>query len=232
MKTSEMNRVISSWAHSTNQRIRLFETRAIHSREDLPQTNVELKISDEITGQVFVLEIWIPHGRRTPFYFYGPQAEDSTREGDDFFFPSFEDEASLIKSLDIVYKRFMTDYGMMRFPIDRDPASIRKELLDLVTEWIFLRVKRDFCARELTPAGDNLRHGGIEMRPTGRDSSGTVFRISSDNSLPQIYLHGKFGAPHHAVLPAFYTDEEFYGALEYAAMQINTAKRRAGAKRK
>ncbi len=210
----------------------MFETRAIHSREDLPQTNVELRISDEITGQAFALEIWIPHGRRTPFYFYGPQAEDGIRQGDDFFFPSFEDKATLIRSLNIVYKRFMTDYGMMRFPIDGDPTVIRKELLDLATEWISLRIKRDFRARELAPAEEGMRQGGLEVRLAGRNSSATVMRISCDNSLPQNYLHGNSGLGHHAVLPAFFTEEEFLGALEYASVHIITANRHAGAHRK
>jgi hypothetical protein len=227
MNTKKLNETILAWAHETDHRIKSYETYAIHSQEYLAQTNVELRIIDEITGQLFALDIWIPHGRRTPHYFYGPDGEGGSGDGEDFSLPSFDDEESLRKSLTNVYMRFMTAHGMMRFPMDAEPAAVRDCLLLWATKWTGLRRKKAFRTRELPPGAYGLRHGGIQLNPVGRNHSGLVIRINCNHSLPQACVWGKSGPEHYPTLPAFFTEEEFLGVLENSANYIIAKNRSA-----
>jgi hypothetical protein len=68
-----------------------------------------------------------------------------------------------------------------------------------------------------------LREGGIELHPVGKNPSGLFIRIHADRSNPQHYLYDKQANALHGHLPAFFTESELTGAIEYASRQIDNA---------
>jgi hypothetical protein len=221
MNTNMINSIVTNWASETDGRLKVALAWASSNWEFMPQTQVTLQIRDELTGNKPCLGMQIPHARRTAFYFYGPNGDDLVEE--DFHFPSFEDEAGLRIALNIVYRRFMTEHGMQRFDdsAEKIPEFYRPNLVEKAEVWVLQKDSPKYSLRELAPSTGGLREGGIELHPTGKNPSGLFIRINNDRSQPQHYIYDKQGKFLNGHIPAFFTESELRGALEYASRHID-----------
>jgi hypothetical protein len=221
MNTNTIHSTVTKWAEETDERIQVALAWTSSNWEFMPQTQVTLQIRDEITGDKPYLGILIPHARRTPFYFYGPNEDELVEE--DYHFPSFEDEADLRIALNIVYRRFMTEHGMQRFNDFKEtvPEIYRPNLLDKAGMWVLQKVRPKYTIRELVSSTPGFREGGIELHPIGKNPSGLFIRINADRSNPQKCVYDRCGKDLHGHLPAFFTESELIGAIEYASRKID-----------
>lgn len=221
MNTNTIHSTVTKWAEETDERIQVALAWTSSNWEFMPHTQVTLQIRDEITGDKPYLGILIPHARRTPCYFYGPNEDELVEE--DYHFPSFEDEADLRIALSIVYRRFMTEHGMQRFDDFKEtvPEIYRPNLLDKAGMWVLQKVRPKYSLRELAPSTMGLREGGIELHPVGKNPSGVFIRISNERSQPQHYIYNNQGKSLNGHIPAFFTESELFGTLEYASRHID-----------
>ena len=223
MNTNTIHSIITTWASETDQRIQVKLAWGSSNWEFIPETKVALQIRDEFTGNKPYFGILIPHARRTSFYFYGPNEDELVEE--DFHLPSFEDEAELRIALNIVYRRFMTEHGMQRFDDSKETTSefFRPNLSEKANAWALQKASSKYLIRELAPSKEGLREGGIELIPVGKNPCGLFIRINSDRSQPQPYIYDNQGKSLNGHIPAFFTESELLGTLEYASRHIDGA---------
>ena len=228
MNKETIHKTAQTWAAETDPRIRVDTGWVSHGMELITQTSIFHSIRSEITGQRFEFIVLIPHARRTPMYFFGPEARECEEE--DFLLPSFDDAAGLRLALEIVHRRFMTAHGMQRFDDSEIPMpdSFRPDLLESCRRWVGMQ-KTKYEIREIreirqTPgAGRN----GIEIHRKGKTQRGLHIRIGGGRSHPQQIVFDKSGSARWGVLPAFYTEAELLGALDNASRQIDLSLRHA-----
>jgi hypothetical protein len=220
MDTKNLHNAIVNWAQQTDPRIQVEWSWNRNDWDLFQQTTVELEIHNEVTGQRPHLGMIIPHGHRTPMYFYGPDTEDTDQEES---LPLYSDEDGLRSALGIVYRRFMTAHGMMRFDDSQEPMSpfYRPDLLEIANKWLSIKDGPKYTLREIPANGSASWKSGIELFPSTRNPCGMVIKILRDRSLPQHYLYEKTGAPAPGTLPAFYTESEILGYLAYAGSVID-----------
>jgi len=220
MDTKNLHTAIVNWAQQTDPRIQVEWSWNRNDWDLLKQTNVNLHIKNEITGQKPHLGIMIPHGHRTSLFFYGSDTEDFDVEES---LPLYEDEDGLSNALGIVYRRFMTAHGMMRFDDSQEPMSpfYRPDLLETANKWLSIKDGPKYTLQEIPANGAVAWKSGIELFPAHRNPSGMVIKILRDRSLPQHYLYEKNGAPATRTLPAFYTESELLGYIAHAGSVID-----------
>ena len=226
MNTNTIHSTALSWAKQTDKRIQVSLGAESNNHEIYPRTILHLDFRCEVTGRRPHLDIWLPHSRRTPIYFYGPDQTD--QEDEEFFVPSFDDKKELEVALTIVYRRFMTTYGMQRFDDSEEkvPEFYRPDLIKTAKLWATQKSKPKFSLREIAPSAINLRFGGIEMRPNGKNPSGLLIRIDNDRSHFQKPICNKKGHTELGYLPAFFTENELIGTLETAASFIASSNKK------
>jgi hypothetical protein len=223
MNTNTIHSTVTKWAEETDERIQVALAWTSSNWEFMQHTQVTLQIRDEITGDKPYLGILIPHARRTPFYYYGPNEDELVEE--DYHFPSFEGEADLRVALSIVHRRFIIEHGMQRFDDFKEtvPEIYRPDLLDKAGMWVLQKVRPKYTMRELVSSESGFRKGGIELRPVGKNPSGLFIRINADRSNPQKCVYDRCGKALHGHLPAFFTESELIGTIEYASRHIDNA---------
>jgi hypothetical protein len=226
MNTNTIHSTITKWAEETDERIQVALEWGSSNYELIPQTKVRLDFRCELTGRRPYLEIWLPHARRTPIYFYG--SDKRADEDEEFFVPSFNEEEELGIALTIVYRRFMTTHGMQRFDDtgESKPQFYRPDLIKTVKNWASGKSKPKFSMREIAPSAKNLRYGGIELRPSGKNPSGLIIRIDNDRSHFQKTICNKTGVAEVGYLPAFFTESELLGTLQTAASFIASSNKK------
>jgi hypothetical protein len=223
MNTNTIHSTVTKWAEETDERIQVALAWTSSNWEFMQHTQVTLQIRDEITGDKPYLGILIPHARRTPFYYYGPNEDELVEE--DYHFPSFEGEADLRVALSIVHRRFIIEHGMQRFDDFKEtvPEIYRPDLLDKAGMWVLQKVRPKYTMCELVSSTSGFRKGGIELRPVGKNPSGLFIRINADRSNPQKCVYDRCGKALHGHLPAFFTESELIGTIEYASRHIDNA---------
>lgn len=204
----DIKKITTAWAAATDSRIEVTERQQSCMVELYDQTNVLLEIDDPVTGNTPFLEIWIPHTRRNPLYFYGPEEEEES----DYMVPSFENERELKCALDIVYRRFMTDHGMMRF--DDDPWAKHglkaPDIGGIIRSWS--RKNRVVVSVEETV----LPTGGTEflIRSVWSDID-EFFKIHTRHNIRQSVWHDASGCRMRCqIFPPFITEPELAAVLE------------------
>lgn len=213
MNTNTMHSTALSWAKQIDKRIKVSLALESHNYEIFPHTRLELIFRCKLTGRQPFLEIWLPHPRRTPNYFYRPDITASFDE--EFFVPTFNNKKELVIALTVVYRRFMTAYGMQRFDDSQEkvPEFYRPDLIETAKLWVAEKSKPKFSLREIPSAPQNFRYGGIELRPIGKNPSGLVIRIDNDRSYFQKPIFSKADNTESGYLPAFFTESELLGTL-------------------
>ena len=125
--------------------------------------------------------------------------------------PDFSTEESLSSALDIVYKRFLTEYGGQRF---EDPApDLAPDILATAKEWA------DWKDAEITVEMAEDSNAILVFIPeSGSAGIGSELEISQDRSTSQNLLETKSGTLNAVpgYLPPFFTAPELRGALEAA----------------
>ena len=161
--------------------------------------------------RTFVLNIYAPHERRSATYTMGPEDKDEINDLIEFFVPDFSTEESLSSALDIVYKRFLTEYGGQRF---EDPApDLAPDILATAKEWA------DWKDAEITVEMAEDSNAILVFIPeSGSAGIGSELEISQDRSTSQNLLETKSGTLNAVpgYLPPFFTAPELRGALEAA----------------
>jgi len=223
MNTKNIHSTVTKWASETDERIQVELVSSSSNWEWTPETRVTLRIRDEITRDRPYLGMMIPHARRTAFYIYGPNEDELVEE--DYHFPSFEDESDLRIALRIIYQRFMIEHGMQRFDNFKEPVPemYHPNLLDKTGMWILQKARPKYAVSELAPSVMGGREGGVELHPVGKNPSGLFIRIKDDRTNPQKFIQDKSGKVLRWHLPAFFTESELIGALEYASRYIDKA---------
>lgn len=159
----------------------------------------------------FFLDIVVPHERRSTPYEMGPENEDEMNDPIEYFVPDFSTEAELGRALDVVHKRFLTEYGGQRFD---DPApDLAPDILAIAKEWADWKD----CGILVEKTED---HSGVQVSVPVSDTVGFGFEleIGEDRSTSQ-NLVATASATLNAVpgyLPPFFTAPELRGALEAA----------------
>lgn len=222
MNTKTIHHTIATWAEQTDPRIQVKSTRVGINSDLVDITEASLQIQCEITRDKPFLGILIPHGRRTPMYYYGNNANDIKV---DECFPMFEDENELRNALTTVYRRFMTDHGMMRFDDSEESLSpyFRPNLVECVTRWLEQKEGPQYTLKEIPPTGEISWKPGILVSPKGKNPSGAVILIHHDRSLPQKPISSTTGGMFSFSLPAFYTESELLYILQNNSSRIDSA---------
>ncbi len=209
-----IHKTISDWAKRTDSKIEV--THVYHdfvSMETCFCTRAKLRIEDAVMRKSFLLNIVVPHDRRSIPYSMGPENEDIVNDPIEFFVPHFSDEKELGCALDIVHTRFLTEYGGQRF---EDPApDLAPDILVTTKEWADWK-----NAGIIVSEKDGKQLGSILVfiPNANRDGSGTQLKISLDRSAAQNLVATK-SATLNAIpgyLPPFFTASELRGALEMA----------------
>ncbi len=209
-------KITKAWAAATDSRIQTTEGKQSCMVEMYDQTKVLLEIDDPVTGNTPFLEMWIPHARRNPLYFYGPDEEDES----DYMLPSFKNERELRCALDIVYRRFMTDHGMMRF--DDDPWAVHglkaPKIAGIIRRW----AKKN---RDLARVQESV------LEPTGAtefliqpvcDEVDQYFKIHTQHNIRQSVWHDSDGCQiARQTFPPFITGPELDDLLETIIRMFN-----------
>ena len=231
MNTNTIHSTVKKWAEETDERIHVALAWTSSNWEIMAQTQVTLQILGKMTGDKPYLGILIPHARRTPLYFYGPNEDQLVEE--DYHLPSFEDEVDLRIALSIVYRRFMTEHGMQRFDDFKEtvPKIYRPNLVDKANEWVFQKISPKYSLREFDNSLAGSCERGVELHPVGKNPSGLFIRITADRTKPQKCVHDKSGKSVLCNLPAFFTESELLGAIEYASRYIDTTNKKVPKKK-
>lgn len=222
MNKKTIHETAQAWAAETDPRIRVDTGWVSHGIELHTQTSIFHNIRSEITGQRFEFVVLIPHARRTPMYFFGP--EECECEEEDFLLPSFDDAAGLRLALGIVHRRFMTAHGMQRFDDSEIPIpdSLRPDLLESCRRWVGMQ-KTKYEIRQ-TPGAVCK---GVEIHRRGKTPQGLHIRIDGGRSHPQQIVFDESGSARWGVLPAFFTEAELLGVLDHSARHIDFSVQRA-----
>jgi hypothetical protein len=154
----------------------------------------------------------VPHERRSATYTMGLEDKDEINDPIEIFVPDFFTEESLSSALDIVYKRFLTEYGGQRF---EDPApDLAPDILATAKEWA------DWKDAGITVEEVDEDNNGILIfiPESGSAGIGSELEICEDRSTSQNLLETKSGTLNAVpgYLPPFFTAPELRGALEAA----------------
>lgn len=209
-----IHKTITAWANKTDPDIEV--SLAYHNFASVELclcTRAALKIEDTIMQKSFILDVVVPHERRSIPYEMGPEDEDEINDPIEFFVPDFSTEKELSRALDIVHKRFLTEYGSQRF---EDPApELAPDVLATAKEWA-----------EWKNAGikvsqmDGKQAGSVLLLiPSSKiKGSGTQVEIRQNRSTAQNLVATNSGTLNAVpgYLPPFFTASELRGALEAA----------------
>lgn len=209
----DIHKTIANWAQKTGLKIEVSSTFQAHAfyTELCKCIRASARIEDDVMQKSFVLNFYIPHERRSPSYTMGPEHEDEINDPIEFFVPDFSTEESLTRALDIVYKRFLTEYGGQRF---EDPApDLAPDIHAVAKEWA------DWKDAGITVETDEENAAVLVFIPeSGSAGIGSELFISQDRSTAQNLLETKSGTLNAVpgYLPPFFTASELRGALEAA----------------
>ena len=209
-----IHKTITAWAKKTDPKIKV--SPAYHnfvSIELCVCTRATLKIEDSVMKKSFLLDIVVPHERRGTPYEMGPEDHDEINDPIEYFVPDFSTEEELGRALDVVHKRFLTEYGGQRF---EDPApDLAPDILATAKEWA------DWKNAGITVSQKDGKQPGsvLVFIPSSKvKGSGTQVEILQRRSAAQNLVARK-SATLNAVpgyLPPFFTASELRGALEAA----------------
>jgi hypothetical protein len=209
-----IHQTILDWAKKTDPKIEVSQSfQNFVSMELCLCTRVALRIKDTVMQKSFFLDIVVPHERRSIPYEMGPENEDEMNDPIEYFVPDFSTEAELGRALDVVHKRFLTEYGGQRFD---DPApDLAPDILATAKEWA------EWKNAGITVSQKDGKQPGsvLVFIPSSKSKgSGTQVEIHLDRSKAQ-NLVATNSATLNAVpgyLPPFFTAPELRGALEAA----------------
>jgi hypothetical protein len=209
-----IHQTILDWAKKTDPKIEVSLT--FHNFIDMETclcTRAFLRIKDEVMQKSFLLDIVVPHERRSIPYLMGPEIEEEMNDPIEYFVPDFSTEKELGRALDVVHKRFLTEYGGQRFD---DPApDLAPDILATAKEWA------EWKNAGITVSQKDGKQPGsvLVFIPSSKSKgSGTQVEIHAARSVSQ-NLVATNSATLNAVpgyLPPFFTASELRGALEIA----------------
>ncbi len=208
-----IHKTMTAWAKQTNPEIEVSSSFQAHNfyTELCKCTHASARIVDDVMQKSFVLNIYIPHERRSATYSMGPEDQDEINDPIEFFIPDFFTEEGLIHSLDIVYSRFLTEYGGQRL---EDPApELAPDIPAAAKEWA------DWKDAGITvEADEENEHVLLFIPDSGPAGIGSELAISRNRSTSQNLLETKAGTLNAipGYLPPFFTAPELRGALEAA----------------
>ena len=208
-----ISKTITAWAKKTDPKIELAETFQAHTfyTELCRCTHASARIVDDVMQKSFTLDVLVPHERRSATYFMGPEDKDEINDPIEFFVPDFSTEHELGRALDVVYKRFLTEYGGQRFE-DTAP-ELAPDILATANEWA------DWKDAEITVEIAEDNNAILVFIPeSGSAGIGSELQISRDRSTSQNLLETSSGTLNAVpgYLPPFFTAPELRGALEAA----------------
>jgi hypothetical protein len=174
-------------------------------------TRAILRIKDPVLRTTFLLDITVPHERRTASYIMGPDEDNDLREPLYFFVPDFSCEESLRRALDIVHKRFLTEYGGQRF---EDPApESAPDVLATAQAWADWKN----CGITVSLNGGNKSGGVLVFIPSGSSKKrGIQITIHPNRTVSQNIIDPSNPGLNAVCgyLPPFFTAPELLGALD------------------
>lgn len=183
-------------------------------------TRAILRIKDPVLRTTFLLDITVPHERRTASYIMGPDQDNDLREPLYFFVPDFSCEESLRRALDIVHKRFLTEYGGQRF---EDPArESAPDILATAQAWADWKD----CGIRVSQNDGNQPASVLVFIPSQNSKRrGIMVGIHPNRAVSQNILDPSNPGLNAVCgyLPPFFTASELRGALESAFDVRNSA---------
>jgi len=206
-----IHKTISAWAKKTDAQIEVADTfQALAFYTELCRcTHTSARIVDDVMEKSFVLNFYVPHERRSATYTMGPEDEDEINDPIEFFVPDFSTEESLCSALDLVYKRFLTEYGGQRF---EDPApELAPDIFATAKQWA------DWKDSGITVE----KHEGrvlVFIPDSGTAGIGSELEIHLNRFTAQNLVATNSGTLNAVpgYLPPFFTASELRGALEAA----------------
>jgi hypothetical protein len=209
----DIHKTLTVWAKATDSNFEVSHTfiDPCLYRELNLCSRATLMVEDPIMQKKFLLDIFVPHERRSATYSMGPDFDDGINDAIEFFLPDFSSEEQFRLALEVVHKRFLTEYGSQRFA---DPAPDRApDIFDTATKWADWKD----CGISVEKNEDNS--GVLVFIPdSGVASIGSELEILHERSISQNLLETTSGTLNAVpgYLPPFFTASELRGALEAA----------------
>lgn len=210
----DTHQTIASWAAKADPKFSVAPS--YHSfcpMELCPSTRAILRIKDPVLRATFLLDITVPHARRTASYIMGPEQDNGLREPLYFFVPDFSCSEGLERALDTVHKRFLTEYGGQRFG-DPDPASA-PDVLATAQAWADWKN----CGITVSQNGGNESGSVLVFIPAGNSGKrGIQIAIHPNRAVSQNIIDPSNPGLNAVCgyLPPFFTAPELLGALDGA----------------